>query len=79
MITLSGYSITEQIYAGDKIVVFFAGKRHDYVVAETKITEPEDVYYLTLKTQDQILVLQTCYPPGTVWKRLLVIAKPAAS
>ncbi|MBI2598694.1 sortase [Candidatus Curtissbacteria bacterium] len=64
--------------AGDKIVVFFAGKRYDYVVTETKITDPEDVSYLTLKTPEQILVLQTCYPPGTLWKRLLVIAKPAS-
>ncbi len=65
--------------AGDRIVVFFANKRYDYTVTEVKITEPEDVSYLTAKTQDQILVLQTCYPPGTSWKRLLVIAKPAAS
>lgn len=64
---------------GDRIVIFFAGKRYDYAVTETKITEPEDVSYLTMKTKDQILVLQTCYPPGTSWKRLLVIAKPAGS
>ncbi len=64
---------------GDKIVIFFAGKRYDYTVTEIKITEPDDISYLTMKTQDQILVLQTCYPPGTSWKRLLVIAKPAAS
>lgn len=61
----------------DRIVVFFDGKRYDYIVTETKITEPTDVTYFTLKTQEQILVLQTCYPPGTTWKRLLVIAKPA--
>ncbi len=61
----------------DKIVVFFEGKRYDYVVIETKITEPTDVSYFTLKTAEQILVLQTCYPPGTSWKRLLVVAKPA--
>lgn len=64
---------------GDRIVVFFAGKRYDYNVTETKITEPNDVSYLTMKTEDQILVLQTCYPPGTTWKRLLVIAKPVSS
>ena len=61
----------------DRIVVFFQGKRYDYVVTETKITEANDVSYFTLKTAEQILVLQTCYPPGTSWKRLLVVAKPA--
>lgn len=63
----------------DKIVVFFAGKRYDYIVSETKITEAEDVGYFTMQTPEQILVLQTCYPPGTTWKRLLVIAKPAST
>ena len=61
----------------DKIAVFFGGKRYDYIVTETKITEPADVSYFTMKTEEQILVLQTCYPPGTTCKRLLVIAKPA--
>lgn len=63
----------------DKIVVFFNNRRYDYVVSETKITEPEDVSYFKLRTDEQLLVLQTCYPPGTTWKRFLVIARPAAS
>lgn len=63
----------------DRIVVFFQGKRYDYIVVETKVTEPGDVSYFTLQTTEQILVLQTCYPPGTTWKRFLVIAKPAFS
>lgn len=63
----------------DKIVVFFNGKRYDYLVTETKVTEASDVSYFTLQTTEQILVLQTCYPPGTTWKRFLVIAKPVAS
>ena len=28
-------------------------------------------------THDQdVLILQTCYPPGTTWQRLLVLAEP---
>lgn len=64
---------------GDAVVVFFGGKRFDYRVVEKKITEPEDVSYFTLETQEQILVMQTCYPPGTTWKRLIVVAKPLSS
>lgn len=63
----------------DKIVVFFNGKRYDYLVTETKVTEAADVSYFTLQTPEQMLVLQTCYPPGTTWKRFLVIAKPAST
>ena len=57
---------------GAKVVVFFSGKRFDYVVRQTKITDPEDVSYFTAKIEKQVLVLQTCYPPGTTWKRLLI-------
>lgn len=62
----------------DKVVVFFQGRRYDYVVTEVKVTEASDVSYFTMQTREQILVLQTCYPPGTTWKRLLVVAKPVA-
>lgn len=70
------FYLLKDIKVGDRVVVFFANKRFDYLVAETKITPAEDVSYFTLKTNEQILVLQTCYPPGTSWKRFLVAAKP---
>ncbi len=70
------FYLLNDLNAGDDIVVFFNSKRYNYKVVEKKITEPEDVSYFNLKTEEQILVMQTCYPPGTTWKRLLVIAKP---
>ncbi len=73
------FYLLREMEIGDKIVIFFAGRRYDYVVSETKITDPKDVSYFTLKTDEQILVLQTCDPPGTSWRRLLVIAKPVSS
>jgi len=73
------FYLLNDIKTGERIVLFFNNKRFDYIVTESKITEPEDVSYFTMKTPEQILVMQTCYPPGTTWKRLLVIAKPAAS
>jgi len=73
------FYLLKDLVPGDRIVIFFDSKRFDYIVSETKITEPEDVSYFTMQTAEQILVLQTCYPPGTTWKRLLVIAKPVLS
>ena len=73
------FYLLKDMVPGDGIVIFFGGKRYDYIVSETKITEPEDVSYFTMKTSEQILVLQTCYPPGTTWKRLLVIARPVST
>ena len=61
----------------DEVVIFFQNKRHNYVVSESKIVESSDVSYITQaqKGREQ-LILQTCWPPGTTWKRLLVFAKP---
>lgn len=73
------FYLLKDLEVGDRVVVFFNGRRFDYIVVERKITEPADVSYFTMKTEEQILVLQTCYPPGTTWKRLLVIAKPASA
>ncbi len=71
------FYLLKDMVPGDRVVIFFQGKRYDYIVKETKITNPEDVSYFTMITDKQILVLQTCYPPGTTWKRFLVVAEPA--
>lgn len=73
------FYLLKDLVPGDRVVIFFNNKRFDYAVVESKITEPADVSYFTMKTSEQILVLQTCYPPGTTWKRLLVVAKPISS
>ncbi len=62
---------------GDEIIVFFEGKRFEYTVSQTLISDPNDVSLLTqAQGGEKRLVLQTCWPPGTTWKRLYVIAKP---
>jgi LPXTG-site transpeptidase (sortase) family protein len=57
--------------------VFFQGKRFNYVVYETKIVDSDDTEYLdSALGQGERLILQTCWPPGTDWKRTLVFARP---
>lgn len=72
------FYLLKDVVPGDEIVLFFENKRHNYVVTEQKVIDSEDVSYM-LKSQAQdkeTLILQTCWPPGTTWKRLLVLAKP---
>lgn len=64
---------------GDEVDIFFEGRRHVYTVTGKKVVEPTDVQYLTNKTESEYLTLQTCWPPGTTLKRLLVFAKPKVS
>jgi len=71
------FYLLKEMEIGDEIVVFFRDKRYNYVVSEKKITDADDTSYLKSDVgKGEILVLQTCWPPGTTWKRLFVFAKP---
>ncbi len=72
------FYLLKDVQLGDDISVFFENVRHNYVVTDSKIIDPQDVSFIT-ESQNQTeetLILQTCWPPGTTWKRLLIIAKP---
>lgn len=58
---------------GDEINVYYRGEKYIYIVQEKKVVDPESVKYLGNLGGDT-LTLQTCYPPGTTSKRLIVIA-----
>lgn len=72
------FYLLKNLGVGDQIVVFFQDRRYNYSVAETKIIDPSDTSYLVKQQEpkEESLVLQTCWPPGTTWKRFIVIAKP---
>ena len=59
---------------GDKIEVYYKGEKIEYEVAEKKVVGPEAVKYLGKLGEWSTLTLQTCYPPGTTLKRLVVVA-----
>jgi len=54
--------------------IFYKGQRFVYKVIDKKIVDPNQVEYLTRKSKKEFLTLQTCWPPGTTFKRLLVFA-----
>ncbi len=62
----------------DEVNLFYKGQRFRYVVVGKEIVDPSQVEYLTRKTNDEFLTLQTCWPPGTTLKRQLVFAKRVA-
>lgn len=59
----------------DEVNIFYQGQRFIYTVEEKRIIEPNEVGYLTRKTDYEMLTLQTCWPPGTTLKRLIVTAR----
>jgi len=73
------FYLLKDMSPGDDIVLFFEGKRFNYKVTQRAIVDSSEVSYL-VQSQDknapQRLILQTCWPPGTTWKRLVVFAEP---
>jgi LPXTG-site transpeptidase (sortase) family protein len=61
---------------GDVIFVNFHGKIYTYQVYKQAIVSASEIQYLSYSEPDkEVLILQTCWPIGTDWKRLLVMAK----
>lgn len=69
------FYLLKDLSAGDKITVYFADNRYDYEVTGREIVAANDTSFFTAESGER-LILQTCYPPGTTSKRLLVIAEP---
>lgn len=69
------FYLLRELEAGDRVIVFYANKRYDYIVFDKAIVSPADVSYLTNRYDYPVLTLQTCDPPGTLLNRLIVRAK----
>lgn len=61
----------------DLIYIFYWGKTYAYRVTNKDVVAAEKTEILTTTTNRSGLILQTCWPPGTDWKRLIISAEPA--
>jgi len=67
-----------KLETGDEVNVFHNGQRYIYRVTGKTVVDPSEVEYLTRKTDKEFLTLQTCWPPGTTLKRMLIFAEREA-
>ena len=65
----------KDLTAGDKIIIFYGGKKFTYQVISQEIVDAKSTSWLASFGEEK-LILQTCWPPGTSLKRLIVVAKP---
>lgn len=70
------FFLLNKLQAGDEVFLFYQNQKYQYQVTEKKIIDPEMVGPEVKSILGNALVLQTCYPPGTTLKRLLIIARP---
>lgn len=60
----------------DPIFIRYNGKIYAYKVYDQKVVGAQEVEYLNYKEEGrEVLILQTCWPLGTDWNRLLVFAE----
>lgn len=60
----------------DLVFLQYNGQIYQYKVYDQKIVNANQIGYMEYKEEGkEILILQTCWPIGTDWKRLLVFAK----
>lgn len=70
------FYLLKELENGDEIDVFYDGVRYIYRVVNKIVVDPSDINWLTEPVAYEQLTLQTCWPPGTTLKRLLVFARP---
>lgn len=73
------FYLLRELIPGDRVIVFYKGRRFDYIVFDKTVAPPSDISFLTNRYDRPVLTLQTCDPPGTVLNRLVVRAKLAGS
>ncbi len=71
------FYLLSKLEKNDEIYIFYKGEKYKYKVSQIKIVDAKDVSYLSGKSKVKTLILMTCWPAGTTYKRLIIIAKEA--
>ena len=67
------FYLLDKLKEGDGAEIVYLGKLYKYRVTRLEVLGSRDTRYLVPQREKEQLVLQTCYPPGTSWKRLIVV------
>ena len=71
----SVFYLLSKLKKDDEIYIYYKGQKYKYQVTEIKMVDAKEVSYLNPNSEVKTLILMTCWPPGTTFKRLLVIAQ----
>lgn len=69
------FTLLHQLEIDDRIVIFYQGKRYDYLVEEEEVVPSFDTTPLLRSFDKPMLTLQTCDPPGIPKNRRIVTAR----
>lgn len=66
------FTLLNKLEYDDFFTIVYKDRQMDFIVFDKQIVEPNDTSYINAIADDRIVTLQTCYPPGSDSKRLLV-------
>lgn len=71
------FYLINKLEKGDDIYVFYNKNKVVYRVTDKKIVAEDQIQYMEGDPQKKTLTLMTCWPAGTTFKRLIVVANQA--
>jgi LPXTG-site transpeptidase (sortase) family protein len=70
------FFLLNKLEPGDEVHLVYQNRPYTYQIFDKKIVGAKDISYLTdYQPGREEIILQTCWPPGTILKRLLVFGK----
>ena len=70
----SVFYLLKEMEPGDQVNLYYRGQRYTYAVKDRQIVSAQELKFLKPVKGKETLTLQTCWPLGTKWKRLIVRA-----
>lgn len=71
----SVFYLVDKLAKGDLVQIYYKNTVYLYRVTDKVFVKPNAVQYLKPITNKETVTLMTCWPPGTSYERLLVIAE----
>jgi sortase A len=69
------FYLLDKLENGDEIYLFYRNEKLRYRVKEKKVVGSGEVQYMQATPGENKLTLMTCWPPGTTFKRLIVLSE----
>lgn len=68
------FYLLKNLKEGDLAVVYYKGTSYTYKITGKQVVKPSEIESLVPQAGAKKLILQTCWPPGSVAERLLIFA-----
>ena len=74
----ASFYLLKELELGDQVNLFYHQDLYVYRVTAKQVVAASETDFLKIDFEQEKLVLQTCWPPGTTWQRLIITAVPLA-